>query len=70
MHFHLVNKRCAKLHVLHLATVNNNNAFYILRQEMFSLCLVEPWDEQLIALTVEINAEGWITLTGFLAFWT
>lgn len=39
-------------------------------QELFSLCLLEPWDEQLIAVTVETNGEGWITLPGFLAFWT
>jgi hypothetical protein len=39
-------------------------------QELFSLCLVEPWDEQLIAVTVETNIDGWITLAGFLAFWT
>ena len=28
------------------------------------------WDDQFIQLTVETNNEGWITLGGFLAFWT
>jgi len=39
-------------------------------QELLSLCPDNPWDDQLISLTVETNPEGWITLNGFLAFWT
>lgn len=40
------------------------------QEDMFSLCPDYPWDDQLISLTVETNPEGWITLNGFLAFWT
>ena len=39
-------------------------------QDMFSLCPDYPWDDQLISLTVETNQDGWITLSGFLAFWS
>lgn len=40
------------------------------QMDLFSLCLEEPWTEELIADTVETNAQGWITMAGFLAFWT
>lgn len=39
-------------------------------QELFSLCVEEPWDEELIANTVDTTGDGWITMSGFLAFWT
>ncbi len=43
---------------------------YVLVQSLLALCPDYPWDEQLIALTVDTNSEGWVTLSGFLAFWT
>ena len=63
-HFHLQNKRCVNC-VSWTVTVP-----LWWWQEMFSLCIEEPWDEQLITNTVETTDEGWITMTGFLAFWT
>ena len=39
-------------------------------QDMLSVCPDFPWDDQLIALTVETNQRGWITMNGFLAFWS
>ena len=62
-HFHRWNKRC----------VGNNYEVYCndpSLQEMFGLCVEEPWDEQLIINTVDTTTEGWITMSGFLAFWT
>ena len=37
-------------------------------QELFSVCPEFMWDD-LAPLMIETNAEGWVTLDGFLAYW-
>ena len=38
-------------------------------QELFRICPTMPWGEDVVS-SVETNANGWITLQGFLAQWT
>lgn len=44
----------------------------LLVQEMFSLCPEEyDWDTERLIYEVETTTDnGWVTLTGFLSFWT